>query len=237
MISRYSNNQQGKREANKHSPRPRLRQLPCKSKKGNLQLRVAQSCNAASCKSPSLQALASFSAFYLDTDKCSAESFGHGCIVDEYGRKPKKIKAARPRTAGGGIYPRPQCVFLCCTARLSVPLSTSRKPKTESVHPLYPKSTVVFDGKAGQVACRAGDRTARAPPPAASFPRSRSPRPCCCLSPLHSAAVRWDGRIARAGASGFRTHAPILFGFVGCARRWRRENRAWQRFRRVSHRR
>jgi hypothetical protein len=42
---------------------------------------------------------------------------------------------------------------------------------------------------------------------------------------------------SRAGASGFRTHAPILFGFVGCARRWRRENRAWQRFRRVSHRR
>jgi hypothetical protein len=104
-------------------------------------------------------------------DKCSAESFGHGCIVDEYGRKPKKIAAARPPVPGEGSI-LDLSVYLCCTARrLSVPLSTSRKPKTESIHPsvLYPKSTVVFDGKAGPVACRAGHRRSVHPPPPRRF--------------------------------------------------------------------
>jgi hypothetical protein len=91
---------------------------------------------------------------------------------------------------------------VCSCAAL--PAFRSRSQQAESQRP---NPSIRFTRKARsfstekQGRSRAGPGTGRPVPhpPAASFPRSRSPRRCCCLSPLHSAAVRWDGRIARGG--------------------------------------
>jgi hypothetical protein len=128
-----------------------------------------------------------------------------------------------------------------CAALPAAFLSRSQQAESQrqnpSIHPCFTRKARSFSTeKQGRSRAEPGtDDPCTRPRRVVSTERVAAPPPLLVAASFRLSAM---GRAAsRAGASGCRTPAPILFGFVGCARRWRRENRAWKRFRRVSHRR